>query len=118
MKREIILVENDASHGEAMRLLDRLSAEQDRKTLGFRRAQALLVREYERRRWPSKAATPGEILKYLMEEHDLKPADLAAVLGTRSRVSEIMGGKRQLTLAMIRRLRARFHISADALIGT
>jgi HTH-type transcriptional regulator/antitoxin HigA len=51
-----------------------------------------------------------------MEQHDLTPADMAPILGTRSRVSEVLSGKRPLSIAMIKRLRSTFRVSADALI--
>ena len=51
-----------------------------------------------------------------MEQHGLSRADLVPFLGTASRVSEVMNGKRELSMSMIRMLRERFHISADLLI--
>jgi HTH-type transcriptional regulator/antitoxin HigA len=52
-----------------------------------------------------------------MEQHDLAPADLAPILGTRSRVSEVLNGKRPLTLNMIRRLHRQLGIPAALLIA-
>jgi HTH-type transcriptional regulator/antitoxin HigA len=43
-------------------------------------------------------------------------ARFAALLGTASRVSEVLSGKRELSMSMVKRLRERFHISADVLI--
>ena len=56
------------------------------------------------------------IVTWLMEEHGLSRADLVPLLGTASRVSEVLGGKRDLSMTMIQRLRTRFHISADSLL--
>lgn len=44
-------------------------------------------------------------------------AQLAEFLGTPGRVSEIMNGKRELSMSMVRKVRDRFHVSADVLIG-
>jgi HTH-type transcriptional regulator/antitoxin HigA len=52
-----------------------------------------------------------------MEQEDLQPQDLVPLLGSRSRVSEVLNGKRPLTLAMIRRLHQGLGIPADVLLG-
>jgi HTH-type transcriptional regulator/antitoxin HigA len=51
-----------------------------------------------------------------MEEHGLSRVDLVPLLGTPSRVSEVLNGKRELSMSMVRKLRERFHIPADLLI--
>ena len=65
------------------------------------------------------AATPAstaELIRHLMDQHDLSRADIAPILGTPSRVSEVLRGKKGLSMAMVQRLRARFHIPADLLL--
>ncbi len=52
-----------------------------------------------------------------MEQEGLRPQDLVPLLGSRSRVSEVLNGKRPLTLAMIRRLHQGLGIPADVLLG-
>ena len=52
-----------------------------------------------------------------MEQENLRPCDLIAFLGSRSRVSEVLNGRRPLTLKMIRRLRDGLGIPADILLG-
>ena len=51
-----------------------------------------------------------------MDQHDLSRADLIPLLGTASRVSEVLNGKRELSMSMVRKFRERFQISADLLI--
>jgi HTH-type transcriptional regulator/antitoxin HigA len=51
-----------------------------------------------------------------MEQHGLTRADMVPILGTPSRVSEVLTGRKGLSMAMIQRLRARFHIPADLLL--
>ena len=80
-------------------------------------AQARLIEAYERARWPRKAPPLPDLLTYLVEQHGLTRADLVPLLGTASRVSEVMSGKRELSMTMVKRLRERFHISADLLIS-
>jgi HTH-type transcriptional regulator/antitoxin HigA len=58
-----------------------------------------------------------DLLTYLMDQHGLSRADLVPLLGTPSRVSEVLNGKRDLSMSMVRKLRERFDISADLLIA-
>ena len=53
----------------------------------------------------------------LLDQHGLTRADMVPILGTPSRVSEVLSGKKGgLSMAMVQRLRARFHVPADLLI--
>ncbi len=54
--------------------------------------------------------------RYLMDQHQLKRADLVPLLGNAERVDDILRGRRQLTLAMAQRLRARLQVPADLLL--
>ena len=56
------------------------------------------------------------MIQHLMDEHSLTRADMAPILGTPSRVSEVLGGKKGLSMAMVQRLRARFGVPADLLL--
>ena len=58
-----------------------------------------------------------ELLAYLMDQHGLCRADLVPLLGTASRVSEVLSGKRELSMTMVRRLRDRVRTSADLLVS-
>jgi len=58
-----------------------------------------------------------DLLVYLLDQHGLSRSDLVPLLGTASRVSEVLSGKRDLSMTMVRRLRERFHISADLLVS-
>ena len=78
---------------------------------------AMLIEDYEAKHWPVDAPDPVEAIKYRMEQSDLKPKDLAPMIGNMNRVYEILGHKRPLTLRMIRRLNRELHIPAQSLIG-
>ena len=78
---------------------------------------ATLVEAYERRRWPIDLPRPIDALRYRMETGGYSQADLAELLGSRSRASEVLRGKRELTLPMIRRIAAAWSIPAEILIG-
>ncbi len=78
---------------------------------------SLLVERYEEKVYPMGMPTPVEAIQFRMEQQGLKPKDLVQYLGSPSKVSEILNGKRPLTLAMIRRLHEGLGIPAEVLIG-
>lgn len=78
---------------------------------------ATLVDKYESERFPIEAPDPIEAVRFRMEQAGLSRRDLEPMIGTRARVSEVLSGKRTLTLAMIRALHARLGIPAESLIG-
>ena len=75
-----------------------------------------LVERYEARHWPIDLPDPVEAIKFRMEQLGYSQSDLAEVVGTKSRASEILNRKRQLSLEMIRRLHAELKIPTDVLI--
>jgi HTH-type transcriptional regulator/antitoxin HigA len=77
----------------------------------------LLVDEYEKKHYPIEAPDPIEAIKIRMEELQLKQVDLIEVIGSKSRVSEILNRKRKLTIEMIRNLTKRLNLSSDLLIN-
>src|SRR5262252_8615853 len=116
MKATLIIIENDADHAQAKALIDELMGSENAADRVRMVAQARLIEAYERSRWPRRRPTLPDLLTYLMDQHDLSRADLVPLLGTASRVSEVLNGKRELSMSMVRKLRERFHISADLLI--
>ena len=75
-----------------------------------------LVEAYEERHWRIDPPDPIDAIKFRMEQRGLTRRDLEDVLGSRSRVSEILNRRRPLTLEMIRRLHRELGIPADSLI--
>lgn len=80
-------------------------------------ALALFVEEYERKQYPIAPPTPLEAITFRLEQLGLKKTELAKILGTRARQSEILSGKRKLSLEMIRRLNIELGIPAQSLIA-
>ena len=76
-----------------------------------------LVESYEKIHFPVERPDPVSAIRFRMEQQGLSQTDLVPYLGSRSRVSEVLAGKRPLSLAMIRALRDGLGIPADALIG-
>lgn len=77
---------------------------------------ATLIDAYEAAHDPMDPPDPVEAIKFRMEQQALTRKDLERMLGTRTRVSEILNRKRSLSIGMIRRLHAELGISADVLI--
>jgi HTH-type transcriptional regulator/antitoxin HigA len=96
-------------------LVDRLMASDKPADLGRLAAQARLIAVYEEQKWPARPLSVAEVIRYLMDQHGLKRADLLPLLGTAERVDDILRG-RHLSLAMVQRLRARFGVPADLLV--
>ena len=77
---------------------------------------ALVIADYEGKHWPIDPPDPVEAIKYRMEQAGYRQRDLAALLGSRSRASEILSRKRPLTLEMAWRLNREWGIPAEALL--
>lgn len=75
-----------------------------------------LIEAYENRNWSIQAPTPVEALRAFMEMRGLQQSDLAALLGSKSRASEVLRGTRRLSLEMVRRISSDWHIPADVLV--
>jgi HTH-type transcriptional regulator / antitoxin HigA len=117
MKATLFIIENDRDHAEAKALIEKLMGSSDAADQARMTAQARLIEAYERARWPRRTPKLPDLLAYLMDQHGLSRADLVPLLGTPSRVSEVLNGKRELSMSMVRKLRERFQISADLLIS-
>ncbi len=76
-----------------------------------------LIEACENLSWPIDAPTPIEALSAFMQIRRFQQSDLADVLGSKSRASEVLSGERRLSLDMIRRINAVWHIPAGVLIG-
>ncbi len=74
-----------------------------------------LIESYEDQHFAVNETSAIDTLKYLMQEHNLKPSDLKEI-GSQGVVSEVLSGKRNLNIEQIKRLSKRFHISPSALI--
>ena len=75
-----------------------------------------LVEAYETKRWQISSPDPIAAIELRMQQKGLTRLDLEKILGSRSRVSEILNRKRPLTLDMIRRLHSLWGIPAESLI--
>jgi HTH-type transcriptional regulator / antitoxin HigA len=78
---------------------------------------ALVIEDYERRRWPIEPPDALDAIRYGMEIGGRSQADLGRPLGSRQRASDILTGKRRLTMRMAWKLNREWGIPAEALIA-
>ena len=76
----------------------------------------ILIEQYEKEHFPIDLPDPIEAIKFRMEQLGYTQNDLAAVVGLKSRASEILNKKRKLSLDMIRQLHEKLNIPTDVLI--
>jgi HTH-type transcriptional regulator / antitoxin HigA len=105
----------DAAVAEIDRLWDAAPGTDDGDKLDI---LATLVEKYENERWPidSSRVDPIDMLTYLIEEGGHTQAELAELLGSRSRASEVLNRKRALTVEMIHKLNTEWKVPAEILI--
>ncbi len=77
---------------------------------------SLLIENYEHENFSLEAPSPIEAIKFRMEQMNLKQTDIAPLFGGKTRVSEVLNGKRPLTLKMIALLHKYLEIPFESLI--
>lgn len=110
-------IKTDADHAAALEEIDRLWGAEEGTPEGDKLdVLVTLVEAYEAKRWPIEACDPIDYLKGMMEMQGRTQSDLAELLGSRARASEVLARKRYLTKGMIERIAALWHISAAPLL--
>ena len=115
---EIHPIRNDDDHAMAIREIEKLwgaapgTEEGDKLDI-----LATLVEKYEDRRWPNvDISDPIDLLNYAIDELGHSQAELAELLGSRSRASELLNRRRPLTVEMIHKISEAWKIPADLLV--
>lgn len=118
MKIKVIRNESDYKtmlrEAEALVALDPVSGSEEAERLEL---LAVLIEDYERRTFPFDVPDPIEAIEFRMQEQGLRQVDLVPMLGSRSRVSEVLSRKRPLTVAMIRAISTGLGIPLDILVA-
>ena len=111
-------VKSAADYDDALVRIETLMEVEDRSDVETDELEVLatLVEMYEDAEFPMSVPSPIAAIKYRMEQLEISQSDLAPVLGSRAKVSEILNGKRPLTLKMIRALHEHLNIPAALLI--
>jgi HTH-type transcriptional regulator/antitoxin HigA len=117
MKGELKPIRSKADYKNALAEVERLWGAKSGTPPGDRLdILATLIDAYEDEHYPIDPPDPIEAIKFRMEQLGLRRKDLEPLIGTRTRVAEILNRRRSLSIAMIRRLHDRLGIPADVLI--
>lgn len=114
------LIETEKENDAALAVIEGLMAKGE-DNLNAEEAALLsllvsLVEQFEATAYPIADATPREVLKDLMEHNGLKAIDLAELFGSRAKISEVLAGKRAISVAHAKLLGERFHLSPVAFL--
>jgi len=110
-------IKTESDHAAALREIERLWGA-DEGTVAGDRLEVLttLVEAYEQAHFPIDAPDPIDAIKFRLEQQGTDKKMLIGVIGSRTRVHEVLRRDRALSLAMIRRLHQKLKIPADVLI--
>jgi len=75
-----------------------------------------LIKKYEQMAYPIPKASPADVLRFLMEQHDLKQVDLIDIFTNQGNVSQVLNGKRGMSLENVKGLSRKFNVSAAVFI--
>ena len=110
-------IKTEADYDAALAAIERLwDSEPNTAAADHLEILVTLVEAYEAQHWQIDAPDPVAAISFRMEQQGLTRRDLEPFLGGRGRVSEVLSGKRPLTLAMIRRLHDGLGIPLESLI--
>jgi len=77
----------------------------------------MLIENYEAKHYPIPRVEPVAVIRHVMSANNYSQGDLAAVIGSKARASELLSGKRDINLDQIRKLAAAWRIPVGALVG-
>jgi HTH-type transcriptional regulator / antitoxin HigA len=97
-------------------LLDTVGDRESHPLAGLLEVVTLFVRDYEEHNVEIPDASPADVLRFLMDQKQLRQVDLAALFGSQSNVSEVLNGKREINARQARALGKRFGVSPAAFI--
>jgi HTH-type transcriptional regulator/antitoxin HigA len=98
------------------KLVDKIGDQESHPLMGLLDIVTSFVHDYEERNVEIPDASPSVVLRFLMEQHDLRQADLAQDFGSQSNVSEVLNGKREINARQARALAKRFGVSPAVFI--
>lgn len=116
---ELKIIKSKKDYEKAIKVLDSLiDLDPDSGTTEGNRLEVLatIVENYEKEHFPIEKPSPVEAIKIRMEDLGFRQQDLVPFIGSKSKVSEVLSGKRKLTLQMIKGLNKGLHIPAEILL--
>jgi HTH-type transcriptional regulator/antitoxin HigA len=110
---------NEAEYNQLVKLLDEITDlvrdDESHPLANLMDVVGVLIETYENEHVPEPTSDPVSVLKYLMEEYNLKQKDLGE-LGSQGVVSEILSGKRELNVRQIKALSERFKVPVSVFV--
>ena len=117
MPADLKPIRSEADYEHALAEVERLWGSKSGTPNGDRLdVLATLIEAYEEKHYPIDVPDPVEAIKFRMDQQGLTRKDLEPLIGTRTRISEVLNGKRALSIAMIRKLVEKLGIPAEVLI--
>lgn len=117
MENPFKVIKTEAEYNAALKRFEiLLEPDEDNRSMDDLELLSVLIEKYEDEHYPIDPPDLIEAIKFRMEQAGLSQKDLIPYIGSRSRVSEVLSGKRELTLAMIRSLNTHLGIPAEVLI--
>jgi HTH-type transcriptional regulator / antitoxin HigA len=117
MRRDVKPIRSNADYEAALKEVEQLWGAKSGSREGDRLdVLATLIDAYESEHFPLDPPDPIEAIKFRMEQQNLTRRDLEEIIGSRTRIAEVLNRKRGLSIGMIRRLHEHLGISADVLI--
>ncbi len=115
----LLTIRNEREYDRAVRrlnaLLDEIQSDARHPLYELLDTLGTVLHAYEERHVPMPAASGADMLRFMLEEHELTQAELPEV-GSQGVVSEVLNGKRDLNVRQIRALAKRFHVSPAVFI--
>ena len=110
-------IKSEKDYNDALDIIDSFfDAQEESEKADVRDVLITLVEKYEEEEYPIDFPDPVSAIKFRMDQQGLTQKDLIPLIGNRSKVSEVLSGKRDLSLKMIRALNEHLGISADILL--
>lgn len=117
-KMKIKVIKNKKDYEDTLKRIEKLfDANPNTEEGDLLELLVTLVESYEQKKFSIASPDPIEAIKFRMEQLGLKQSDIAKVVGSKNRASEILNRKRELTAKMMRELHKRFNNPAESLLA-
>ncbi len=118
IKKAIKPIKTEKEYNRALKIIEKLmDARKGSSDADLLNVVTLLVEKYEEKHYPIPQPDPIEAIKFRMEQLGLTQKDIANIIGSKSHVSEILSGKRKLTVEMMKTLHSALGVPAESLLG-
>ncbi len=112
-----VIVETEAENDRLLAIVEKmmnrdLSVEEER----LFKLLVKLIEDFESRHYPMGEVAPHEMLRFLMEQRDLRQRDITHLFGSSGIASEVINGKRAISKTQAKKLAEFFHVSVEVFV--